>query len=78
VRHLHEGRRHFVVEMADLEYIGSMGIRCFLFVAKKAGEKQGAVLLCGMQGLVQEVFDTTHVTQMFRLFDTSEAALRTL
>jgi anti-anti-sigma factor len=75
---LREGSRHIVVEMSGLEYISSMGLRSFLSVAKQAKVKQGAVLLCGMQGLVQEVFDMTHVTPLFRLFDTSEAAIRSI
>jgi anti-sigma B factor antagonist len=77
-KYLNEGSRYIVVDMAGLEYISSMGLRSFLSLAQQTKKKGGAVLLCGMHGLVREVFDMTHVTPLFRLFDTSEAAIRSL
>jgi anti-anti-sigma factor len=77
-QYLQEGSSHIVVEMAGLTYVSSMGLRSFLVIAKKAKAKSGAVLLCGMHGFVKEVFDMTHVTSLFKLFDSTEAALRSI
>jgi anti-anti-sigma factor len=75
---LNEGSSHIVVELAGLTYVSSMGLRSFLVIAKKTKAKGGAVLLCGMHGFVKEVFDMTHVTSLFQLFDSTEAALRSI
>lgn len=76
--HLKEGATHLVIGMADLQYVSSMGLRSFLVLAKQTKAKGGGVLLCGMRGFVKEVFDMTHVTQLFPLFETTEAALQSL
>jgi anti-anti-sigma factor len=56
----------------------SMGLRSFLTVAKTLQSKGGTLMLCGMTGMVKEVFDMTHLTPLFPLFESPEAALRTL
>ena len=71
-----DGVTRLVVGMANLQYVSSMGIRSFLVLAKQAKSKGGTVVLCGMKGFVKEVFDMTHVTQLFPLFDTTDAALQ--
>ena len=72
------GATHLVVDLTDLQYVSSMGLRSFLMVAKQSKAKGGSVLLCGMKGFVKEVFDMTHVTSIFQLFDTTADALRSL
>jgi anti-sigma B factor antagonist len=69
-QHFREGSTHMVVDMSDLQYVSSMGIRSFLVIAK-----QGTVLLAGLKGFAKEVFDLTNLTPQFQVFDTAEAAL---
>jgi anti-anti-sigma factor len=76
--HLKDGVTHFVIGMADLTYVSSMGLRSFLVIAKQTKGKGGGVFLCGMKGFVKEVFDLTNVTPLFRLADTTEAALQSI
>ncbi len=77
-QYLREGSTHIVVDLAQLQYVSSMGLRSFLVIAKQAKAKGGGVLLCGMKGFVKEVFDMTNVTPLFTLFDSTEAAIRSL
>ena len=72
------GVTHFAIGMSGLQYVSSMGLRSFLVLAKEAKSKGGAVVLCGLTGFVKEVFDMTHVTQLFPLYDTTDAALQSL
>jgi anti-sigma B factor antagonist len=74
-QHFREGSTHMVVDMSDLQYVSSMGIRSFLVIAKQAKSKKGAVVLCGLKGFAKEVFDLTNLTPQFQVFDTAEAAL---
>jgi anti-anti-sigma factor len=75
---LKDGVTHLVVGVGDLQYVSSMGLRSFLVLAKQTKGKGGAVLLCGMKGFVKEVFDMTHVTQLFPLYDTTDAAVQSI
>jgi anti-anti-sigma factor len=72
------GVKNLVVNVAELSYVSSMGLRAFLQGAKKAQGSGGAMLLCGMKGMVKEVFDMTHLTPLFPLFDSVDAALASL
>jgi anti-anti-sigma factor len=75
---LKDGVTHLVIGLDGLQYVSSMGLRSFLVLARQTQSKGGAVLLCGLKGFVKEVFDMTHVTQLFPLFDTTEAAVQSL
>lgn len=75
---LKSGASHVVVGMADLQYVSSMGLRSFLVIARQAQAKGGGVLLCGMKGFVKEVFDMTHVTQLFPLYETTDSAVQSI
>jgi len=72
------GVHYLVVDVSGLEYISSVGLRSFVLLAKSLQTAGGAVLLCGMKGLVKEVFDMTHLTSLFRTFDSVDAALASL
>ena len=69
------GATHLVVDLADLQYVSSMGLRSFLSLAKTLQKAGGKLPLCGMKGLVKEVFDLTHLTPLFPMFDSTEAAI---
>jgi len=75
---LKDGVQHLVVGIADLQYVSSMGLRSFLVLARQAKANGGGVLLCGMKGFVRQVFDMTNVTQLFPLFDSTEAAVESI
>jgi anti-anti-sigma factor len=70
-----EGITDLVVDLADLTYVSSMGLRSFISIAKTLQEKQGALRLCRLKGLVKQVFEITGLLGMFRVYDSVEAAL---
>jgi anti-sigma B factor antagonist len=72
-QHFREGATLIVIDMTDLQYVSSMGIRSFLVIAKK-----GKVRLAGLKGFAKEVFDLTNLTAQFQVFDTAEAAVATM
>jgi anti-anti-sigma factor len=72
------GAKHLVVDLADLQYVSSMGLRSFLSFAKILQKSGGKMALCGMKGLVKEVFDLTHLTPLFPMFDSVEAAIESM
>jgi anti-anti-sigma factor len=47
-----------VVDMSEVEFIGSMGIRMLISVARALAKKQGRLVLYAPKPLVAEVFNT--------------------
>jgi anti-anti-sigma factor len=72
------GATHLLVDLSGLQYISSMGLSCFLGVAKILQDKAGSVTLCRLQGLPRQVFELTHLIGLFPVFDTMDAALASL
>ena len=69
------GEKYLVLNMADVEYISSAGLRVILATAKKLKADQGDIFLVGLQGVVKEVFELSGFYQIFKVFDTEEEAL---
>ena len=70
-----EGATGLVVDLTELTYISSMGLRSFISIAKTLQEKEGSLRLCHLKGLVKQVFEITGLLGMFRVYDSVEAAL---
>jgi anti-anti-sigma factor len=53
-----------IVDLSKVEFIGSMGIRMFISVARALAKKQGKLILYAPQALVKEVFDTVSLGEI--------------
>ena len=72
------GLDHLVLDIAELQYVSSLGLRSFVRVAKSFHGTGKAALLCGMKGVVKEVFEMAHMGGLFKTFDSVDAALASL
>jgi anti-anti-sigma factor len=70
-----EGLTGLVVDLGELTYISSMGLRSFISVTKMLQDKGGALRICRLKGLVKQVFEITGLLGMFRVYESVEAAL---
>ena len=77
-RLVQEGSIYLVIDLAELLYVHSAGLGSFLRNAKRAQEKGGALLLCGIKGLVKEVFEMTRLITVFPVFDSTDAACQSI
>ncbi len=71
-----KGEKTFLINLDELDYISSAGLRSILALAKKLKEKEGKLLFAGLKGPVEEVFKISGFSSMFKSFDSEESALR--
>jgi len=75
---LQTGERRFIVDMVDVEYLASAGLRVLLMLAKKLKATEGQLVICGMNEHVLEVFNVAGFSGFFTINDTKEEALATV
>ncbi|MBN9518673.1 STAS domain-containing protein [bacterium] len=61
------GRRHFVLDLGQLRYVGSLGLRAFVALANRV-RGEGAVVACSLSPPVREVFDMTRISAVLRVY----------
>ena len=71
-----KGEKTFVVNLLELDYISSAGLRSILALAKKLKEGEGKIVFTGLKGPLEEVFKITGFPSLFKIFDSEESALR--
>ena len=71
-----KGEKAFVVNLGELDYMSSAGLRSILALAKKLKEREGKIIFAGLRGPVEEVFKISGFSSMFKIFDSEETALR--
>jgi anti-anti-sigma factor len=67
-----------VVDLRDMNYVSSAGLRSFIIFAKHARAKNQTIALCGMHEEVAEIFQISGLLQLFAIYDTVEAAVDAL
>lgn len=71
---LAEGNERFIVDMSEVSYINSGGLRCLVTAWRKAKKKGGNVFLFGLQPRVEQVFSMVGFDKVFELYPTQGAA----
>ena len=71
---LDAGNDRLLIELSQLEYISSAGLRVLLVVAKRIQQKGGKVVLCALVPNDKEVFEISGFSSIFKIFDTVEDA----
>lgn len=70
-----DGFTKLVLDLGELVYISSMGLRSVITIAKKLKDKGGELRICRPTGLVRQVFEITRLTQVVPMRDSIESAL---
>ncbi len=64
-----------VLNLSELEYISSAGLRVILTMAKKLKAAQGEILIAGLQGSVKQVFEISGFYSILKIFDDEDTAI---
>jgi anti-anti-sigma factor len=70
-----QGITSLVVDVGDLAYVSSMGLRSFMAIGKKLQDNGGKLRICCLTGLVKQVFEITRLNSIFPPHESVEAAL---
>ena len=73
---LAQGHKRFLVDLSDVTYVNSGGLRCLVTVWRESTEKDGSITICGLDPRVEEVFFIVGFDKVFDIFPTREDALR--
>jgi anti-anti-sigma factor len=71
---LEAGESCFAVDLGELEYISSAGIRSILFIAKQLKVQDGRLVLSRISGMVEKVFNITGIYSMFPVYASLDEA----
>lgn len=77
-RILDGGATKVVVNLAELDYIASAGLRVFLLASKRLDKAQGGLIISESKGVVREVIETGigyGFAPLIRLFNTDAEAI---
>ena len=85
---IESGDRRFIIDLGELEYIGSAGLRVFALASKRLNGVNGKIVLCGFQKTVpyntlnrrtdpvREVFDISGFSSMFSTYGSHDDAIQ--
>jgi len=69
------GETQMILDLSQLEYISSAGLRTVLVVGKKAKASGVSLCCCALQGVVKKVFDVSGFSLVLPIYNTVEDAL---
>ncbi|WP_042701457.1 STAS domain-containing protein [Azospirillum sp. B506] len=73
-----EDGTRIVVDMAELSYISSAGLRSLLVAAKAARTKRGSIALCAMAPSIRALFDISGFSSLFAIHADAASAVAAL
>lgn len=72
------GGHALVLDLGGVDYISSAGLRVLMLAAREAGARGGTLAVCGLQPVVDEIFQISRFNVVFRVFPDVRRALAAL
>lgn len=69
-----EGVCHLIVNLAETTYINSGGLRCLVSAWRQTREKEGNLVLCGLNPRLQEIFSMVGFDKVFNIYPDTKTA----
>jgi len=64
-----------VLDLSQLEYVSSAGLRCFMLASRQAKAQHGRIFVAALQPMVAEIFEISHFNLVFQVFPTLREAM---
>lgn len=68
-------RAKIIINLAEVDYISSVGLRILLAALKKQKEKQGTIKIVSLQPFVRDIFKMTGFDKIFSIYSKEEDAI---
>lgn len=75
-RYLDEGHTTLVIDLSDVDYLSSAGLRSLVAVSRRLRPMNGKMMIVGVRGTVKEIFDIAGFSDLFPMCDTIRDAAR--
>jgi len=69
---INSSSKNILINLDELNYISSSGLRVFLLAAKSLDRKGMRLKLCGMKNYIKEVFDIAGFSSIFDIYETKD------
>ena len=63
-----------VLDLSQLEYVSSAGLRCFMLAVKQAKTFNSRIVVAALQPMVAEIFQISRFDMLLEVFKTVDAA----
>ena len=73
-----EANSLLIVDMSEVSYVNSGGLRCLLTAWRKANDQEGRIVLCSLSDRVKDVFEIVGFDKVFEIYETRSMALQAL
>ena len=70
-----QGQERLVLDLSELTYISSLGLRIFMAVAKNIQKVNGKLALSGLNDHIYEIFKIARFTSIFSIYPSSDEAV---
>ncbi len=71
---INENENKFILNMQELEYISSGGLRLIVLMIKKIKSYEGSLILTNLHPFVENIIDMTGFTQLLTIANSEEEA----
>ena len=72
---LEQGETSFIINLGEVNYMSSAGLRSILIVAKKLKKQDGKLIFVNLREEVQKIFRISGFSSMIPTYESLEAAL---
>ena len=71
-----DGQIRLVMDFNEVNYLNSMGLGVVMAILRKVKKSKGDLKLLNLSPSVKELFELTHLTKVFEIFETEDAAVK--
>jgi len=75
---INSGTQRLVLDLSQLEYVSSSGLRVFLLAAKRLQGTEGKIVLCALKDQIRQVFDLAGFSSILPIYGSRDEAIKGL
>lgn len=72
---IEQGEERLVLDLSELTYISSLGLRIFIAIAKNIQKVNGKLALAGLNDHIYEIFKIARFTNIFSIYPSCDEAV---